>query len=84
MPRERHPHLQPGFRDAYNDSPATYEPGDRFYYTVVAVLGEANDWAAYRGYGSPEQVAATGDKIDQKTAEGLFASIARSGRSYRR
>lgn len=84
MNRNRHPDLAPGFKDAHNDPIDSFNPGDKVYFTVVAVIGEANDWAAYRGYGTPEQVARTGDKIDPETAMGLFPRLAHSGRTYRR
>ena len=72
MPKERHPDLRPGFKDAYNDRPSDLEPGDKLYYTVVASVGFVEDWAAYRGFGPPEQVMRYGDKLDEDTARKLF------------
>lgn len=78
-----HPDVRPGFKDAYNDSPADIENGDSVYWTVVATAGYADDWAAYQGFGPPEEVLMTGEKLDQATAVRLFPIMVRTGRSYR-
>lgn len=78
-----HPDLVPGFKDAYNDSPADIEDGDSDYWTIIVTAGYDNDWAAYLGFGPPEEVAKRGDKLSQETAERLFPFMARTGRSYR-
>lgn len=79
-----HKDIVDGFKDAYNDRPTDIEDGDKVYYTVVAVAGRANDWAAYQGFGPPEEVARGGEKLDKETAERLFPIMVRTGRSYRR
>jgi len=75
-------HLAPGWKSAHDSAPGDLGPGDKVYYTVVAVVGAINDWAAYYGYGSPDAVAAVGDKLDEATARGLFPAM--EGKKYRR
>lgn len=70
--RERHPDLAEGFKDAHNDRAIDIKEGDQLYYTIVARVGYANDWAAYKGFGSPEKVAREGDKIPESHARALF------------
>lgn len=79
-----HKDVLAGFKDAYNDSPTDIKDGDKVYYTVVAIAGRANDWAAYQGFGSPSQVTLGGEKLDRETAERLFPIMVQTGRSYRR
>jgi hypothetical protein len=72
-----------GFKDAYNDTPRDIFDGDKVYWTIVAVAGHANDWAAYMGFADPYSVARSGEKLDQELAEKLFPIMARTGRTYR-
>ena len=78
-----HPDVLPGFKDAYNDAPGDIKDGDAVYWTCVAVAGQANDWAAYQGFGSPHLVRTQGEKLDQEVAERLFPIMANTGRRYR-
>jgi hypothetical protein len=78
-----HEDVLPGFKDAFNDRPASIEDGDKVYWTVVAVAGHADDWAAYMGFGDPYKVARSGDKLDPETAARLFPIMVRTGRRYR-
>jgi hypothetical protein len=78
-----HPDVLPGFKDAYNDAPQDIGDGDKVYWTIVAVAGYANDWAAYQGFADPYGVARSGEKLDQELAERLFPIMRRTGRTYR-
>jgi hypothetical protein len=53
--------------------------------TIVAVVGDGPDWAAYCSPESAdaEWIAAHGDKLSKTAAEALFPALANSGRYYR-
>lgn len=76
------PGLLPGFVDIYNLRDSDVKDGDRAYFTIVALVGGANDWAAYKGYGTPYEVAKAGLKIEESIAKELFPALA--SRNYRR
>ena len=78
-----HPEVVPGFKDAYNDRASDIQDEDSVYYTVVATAGTNNDWAAYYGFGTPDKVAKSGEKVPQAIAEGLFPIMVNTGRTYR-
>jgi hypothetical protein len=65
--------------------PCELQPGDRLGFKIIALIGSAGDWAAYRGLTdwSDEQVAAEGDKIPREVAEGLFYAPRAAGLVYR-
>jgi hypothetical protein len=65
--------------------PIDLKPGDNLGYKVIAVIGWANDWAAYIGLTdwTDEQVANSGDKLSKKVAEGLFSAPVYAGLEYR-
>ena len=56
--------------------------------TVVLVMGEANDVAAYIGEGHPEWVAIEGDKLPLHEVDAYFpafvSQLAERGMTYRR
>ena len=57
----------------------TDEPGPTWGHPVVAVIGYANDWAAYE-QSYPEQdtddlIARQGDKISERSARDLFLEL---------
>lgn len=54
-------------------------------YKVIAVIGWANDWAAYLGLldSSDDCVANNGDKVSQYDAEKLFPNLVKAGLHYR-
>lgn len=54
-------------------------------YPVVAVIGEAGDWAAYRGRAgwTVDQTARQGDKVSEGEGRSMFPEIARSGLRWR-
>ena len=64
---------------------ADLEPGRGFGFKVVAVIGQDNDWAAYRGAlnWTDEQVVEEGDKLNPTQAYALFPEIDRLGLYYR-
>ena len=71
-------------------NPVTVRPndlkaGDELGYKVVAVIGYAHDWAAYKGLTdwSDEEVASNGDKLDEDAAEALFYAPVVAGLKYR-
>lgn len=72
----RHPQVKEGFRDPVNEDVTTFQPGDKAYFTIVASIGEIDDWAAYKGFGTPEEVARTGDKLGEEEASRLFPRLA--------
>lgn len=65
--------------------PARLKPGDILAFRVVAVIGNNNDWIAYRGYSdwSDEEIAMHGDEMSKKTAEQLFHAPKVAGLKYR-
>ncbi len=65
--------------------PIDLRPGDKIGFKVIAVIGHANDWAAYRGWTdwTDEQVAAEGDKLSKEAAEALFYAPVAAGMTYR-
>ena len=65
--------------------PWDLEPDDMLGFKVVAVMGQAHDWAAYQGLTSwtDERVASAGDKISKTAAEALFSAPRRAGLIYR-
>lgn len=73
------------FLNPYTTRPSNLKPGDKLCYVVVAVVGDASDWAAYAGLSdwSPERVANNGDKIDQEAAERLFPVCVNAGLQWR-
>jgi len=66
--------------------PNELKPDDNLGYKVIAVIGYANDWAAYKGLTSwsDEEVAMSGDKLDKDAAEALFYAPVAAGLKYRR
>ena len=66
-------------------SPSDLRASDVLGFKVVAVIGYGHDWAAYRGLTdwTDEDVAERGDKLDKKTAEGLFYAPKAAGLRYR-
>lgn len=70
---------------AYNATNTDLIPGARFGYKVIAVVGGANDWAAYLGLTSQtdDEVARNGDKISKDAAEALFPIFKWSEFRYR-
>jgi len=62
-----------------------HQPEDRTAMKVVAVVGHANDWAAYKGPSdwSDDDVARNGDKIGEEEAKRLFYSLGHSDLVYR-
>ena len=73
------------FKNPITTSPSDVEPGDVFGFKVVAVVGYADDWAAYIGPlgWSNEDVAERGDKLSPEQADPLFYVLRKSGRTYR-
>jgi len=73
------------FKDLVTTRPGDVEDGDCFAVKIVAVVGYADDWAAYRGPSdwSDELVTDSGDKLLQGAAEPLFYVLRASGRHYR-
>jgi len=71
------------WRDKVSVAPNEVKPNDGFAIKVVAVVGYANDWAAYYGPSdwSKERVASEGDKFTSDQAEDLFYVM--SSRCYR-
>jgi hypothetical protein len=65
--------------------PARLKPDDWLGYKIIAVIGYNNDWSAYMGlsHWSDEEVANSGDKLDEETACGLFSAPVRAGLTYR-
>jgi hypothetical protein len=65
--------------------PDELKPGDKLGYKVIAVIGYANDWAAYEGLTdwSDDEVANNGDKISKNAAEALFYAPTAAGLKYR-
>ena len=51
---------------------------DHYGFKIIAVVGFANDWAAYIGptTWSDERVAREGNKADREAAERLFPTLA--------
>lgn len=83
-------------KSPYSTSPSLVEDGDTFCFIVIGKAGYADDWAAYRlALGPPNHSTSLtvgeivklcseqGDKIDEKTAQGLFFALKNSGRYYR-
>ena len=66
-------------------SPGTKITKDDDETKTVAVIGYANDWAAYQAPSSwsDDMVARTGDKIWRDTAEEMFPEIKTAGLRYR-
>jgi hypothetical protein len=74
------------FKNAFYTRPSEVEAGDCFPMKVVAVMGVANDWAAYWGPTdwSDERVVREGDKLPPHRVERLFFDLPqRAGRTYR-
>ncbi len=69
----------------YVITPQELQPGDRLGYKIIAVVGNANDWAAYFGTTdqSDDHVQQNGDKLSKLAAIALFPALAHSGRKYR-
>lgn len=65
--------------------PSDVQPGDAFPIKVVAVVGHADDWAAYYGptNWSDELIATSGDKLSAAQAKPLFYALRNSDRYYR-
>lgn len=75
-------------RNLYSTSPLairSMEVGTAAGYKVVAVVGSADDWAAYRAPldWTDERVCTEGDKLSKEQAKAMFPSFANSGRYYR-
>ena len=85
------------FKSPYSTKPIEVQNGDKFVFVVVASVGYAEDWAAYRlpfgeHQGSLNELtlldalqycAAYGEKLDEATARGLFPVLSRTDRYYR-
>jgi hypothetical protein len=73
------------FLNPFTTQPNELKAGDKLCYVVVAVVRDANDWAAYAGLAgtSPEKVATNGGKIDRKAAEALFPVCINAGLKWR-
>ena len=71
------------YTDYYNAN--SFEKGEEFAVTIVAVVGYGNDWAAYGGDTnmSDAEVASYGWKLNKDAAEALFRGLARRY-AYRR
>ena len=65
--------------------PTDLKSGDRLGFKIIAVIGGAGDWAAYRGLTSQsdDEIARQGDKIDRDAAEFLFYAPKALGLKYR-
>ena len=65
--------------------PQTLKPNDVLGFKVIAVIGFAEDWAAYVGLTSwaDDEVTASGDKISKEAAEALFSAPRLAGLRYR-
>ena len=65
--------------------PNDLKPGDKLGYKIIAVIGNANDWAAYEGLTdwSDDEVAKGGDKLSKDAAEALFYAPVAAGLEYR-
>ena len=65
--------------------PNELKPDDRLGYKIIAVIGFANDWAAYKGltYWTDDEVANGGDKLSKQEAELLFYAPVAAGLKYR-
>jgi hypothetical protein len=74
-----------GTLNPVNVNPGALKPDDRLGFKVIAVIGHAGDWAAYRGlaHWSDSDVAAHGDKISKEAAEALFYAPKAAGLVYR-
>ena len=73
------------FKNMDEVRPGDVANGDCFAVKIVAVAGQANDWAAYRGLSSwtDEEVARGGSKLTEDQAVPLFYVLRNSGRTYR-
>ena len=73
------------FKNPFYTQASDIEEGDAFGVKIVAIVGYANDWAAYIGPidWSDEMVADQGDKLSPEHARPLFHALRESGRSYR-
>ena len=67
------------------EGPDLLGPGDAVVIKVCAVRGHDGDWAAYLGLSkwSDGEVAASGDKLPEQAAVGLFPGFAQAGLVYR-
>ena len=65
--------------------PVDLKPGDCLGYKIIAVIGYANDWAAYVGLTdwSDQEIADGGDKLTKESAEALFYAPVALGLKYR-
>lgn len=54
-------------------------------WPVVAVIGEAGDWAAYQGRAgwTTDRIAREGDKVSRATGERMFPDIKKAGLYWR-
>jgi hypothetical protein len=66
-------------------NPNELKSDDILGFKVVAVIGYAHDWAAYRGLTDwdDEEVASQGDKLSKEAAEALFYAPVALGLKYR-
>jgi hypothetical protein len=66
-------------------SPSELKTGDRLGFKIIAVVGYAGDWCAYRGLTdwTDEEVARSGDRIEEDTARALFYALNYSELKYR-
>jgi len=83
------PNLEVGtmrFIDPYNSPIAAMRNGEAVSIKIVAVAGQANDWAAYYGPSdwTDERIAKEGDKMMATHANPIFPHMHMSGRLYRR
>jgi hypothetical protein len=65
--------------------PCDLRASDRLGFKVIAVMGFAQDWTAYRGltWWSDERVVSEGDKLSKSAAEALFYAPVAAGLPYR-
>ena len=66
-------------------SPSDLKPGDMLGYKIIAVIGYAGDWAAYKGLAdwNDDKVANSGDKLSGEAAEAIFYAPVAAGLIYR-
>jgi len=74
------------FLNPYTSPITAIRNGEAVAIKIVAVAGQANDWAAYYGPTdwSDERIADVGDKMMATHAKPIFPHMHMSGRLYRR
>lgn len=73
------------FRNKATVAPVDVRPDDAYAIKIVAIVGSANDWAAYYGPSNwPDILVATsGTKLEESTATALYWVLAKAGLHYR-